>query len=267
MSEESYYVPESIGEIEELVELKAEESTILEFKRGLPDPTKNDDIGKDIAALANRQGGVIIYGVVEDNGTAVDLNPIELRGASERIQSIARQIDGPVSIEIRPYIEISPGKGIVVVVVPKSPRSPHVWKGSIWGRAGRTNTRLTRHEIGELFARDDGFAEEFGAGTAGRIKVDVEKEYSTTGTARYYLVFSNDDGYVAKNAEWSWDDPGKVNFKVASNPFPIETMPPTASVRLLCLLHKQATRHLSISTEWDDDRRGRQSAKWPVVFY
>lgn len=268
MFEESYYIPKSIEEIERLVEQRVEESTILEFKSGLPDPTKNDDIGKDISAFANRQGGVLIYGISEDNGTAVGLNPIELRGASERIVSIARIIDGPVSVDIRPYIETSSGKGLMVVVVPASPKAPHVWKGSTWGRAGRTNTRLSRHEVGELFAKAEGFAEEFGAGPPGRIKLDVEKEFTTGNTTlRYNLVFSNDGRYGVKNAGWKWENPESVNFKVSTNPFPIEEMPPTASVRIACFLHPKALRHLSIITEWDDERRGPQEMKWPVVFY
>lgn len=176
MPDQNYFIPNSLKEIEQIVEHRMEENTRLDFKRQVPSPDKNDDIAKDVSALANTEGGVLIYGIEEENGMATGLNPIPLKGLPERLQSISRNIDGPVEIQVMPLIETEPGVGFLVVVVPMSRKTPHVCKGTAWGRAGKINIRLTRHEIGKLYARSDGFAEEFGIGTPGRLSLDATRE-------------------------------------------------------------------------------------------
>jgi len=57
------FIPENLEDLERIVQERIEESARLEFKRQLPEPGQNDDLAKDMAAIANTEGGVIIYGI------------------------------------------------------------------------------------------------------------------------------------------------------------------------------------------------------------
>src|SRR5260221_3814868 len=53
-----------------LIENKVEESLSLDYKSAMAldkRPTKTTEISKDISALANSDGGIIIYGIKEDS--------------------------------------------------------------------------------------------------------------------------------------------------------------------------------------------------------
>ncbi len=264
MPDQNYFMPESLFEIEQMVQYRTEENTRLDFKRQLPRSDKNDDIAKDLSALANTQGGVLIYGIVEDNGIAMGLNPIPLKGTPERLQSISRNIDGPVEIQVMPLIETEPGVGFLVVVIPISQKAPHVCKGTVWGRAGKTNVRLTRHEIGILFARSDGFAEEFGVGTPGRLKLDTTRE-----DYRLLLTFTNDGSRPIKNADWSWEggreDPESPG--ALGNPFPLANMPPGSHITVTCLLVDQTRSEQEVVTEWYDEIGLHHTESWPISIF
>src|SRR5256885_478894 len=91
-------------------------------------PKKSMDLATDVAAMATA-GGVLCYGVAEDaNGQATTLAPVKLEGARERIDQIVQ-----AGVAEAPYIEIrqiatgrEPTRGYVLVVVPASPRAPHM---------------------------------------------------------------------------------------------------------------------------------------------
>ncbi len=52
--------------------------------------------------------------------------------------------------------------GFLVVEVPASERAPHLVNGLALGRSAKSNVPLTRRQIGQLLARQPGFAQEFG---------------------------------------------------------------------------------------------------------
>jgi hypothetical protein len=134
-----------------------EESAIFDAKKELP--SKNQEIAKDIAAMAN-DGGVIIYGIDEDeHGRPTILNPIPLKNQAERITSIVR-----TGITEPPVIKVSTipttansSEGYLIVVVPASPRAPHmvVLRGHnrYYGRTATGNIPLVEAEIARLYER------------------------------------------------------------------------------------------------------------------
>jgi Putative DNA-binding domain len=101
-------------------------------KKDLPPDEKEKkkrEFAKDVAAMANTRGGLIVFGVSEQNEEAVDL-PGVLNDERERqnIRSLAWQrvrplIDGLV---IEPLNDEAGGQGLIVVSVPSSPDSPHI---------------------------------------------------------------------------------------------------------------------------------------------
>src|ERR1700758_3350430 len=70
-------------DLQELINLKVEESLRLEFKRAdsLDDAnTKKTEISKDVSAFANSAGGTIVYGIAESKqkpSCAESLSPID----------------------------------------------------------------------------------------------------------------------------------------------------------------------------------------------
>jgi hypothetical protein len=134
-----------------------EETSVFDAKKELP--TKNQEIAKDIASMAN-DGGVIVYGIDEDeNNRPCIPNPIPLAGQPERISSIVRtSITEPPQIEITTIPSNSDAsKGFIVVYIPLSERAPHmvVVKGEhrYYGRTAAGNTSLSEAEVARLYAR------------------------------------------------------------------------------------------------------------------
>lgn len=133
-----------------------EESTIFDAKEEL---SKNPEIAKDVAAMAN-DGGVIVYGLGEDeHGRVTRFTPISLDGQAEKIDAIVRSsISEPPVIHIAsiPTAE-NPSVGYLIVYVPPSERAPHmvVVKGDhrFYGRTATGNSPLTEGEVARLYTR------------------------------------------------------------------------------------------------------------------
>ena len=135
-----------------------EETLTFDAKREIP--LKNIDTAKDVSALANTAGGVLLYGVDEDSdGRLTVLNPIILENQRERIDQIVRS-----SVDEVPRFTISrietqtdTSKGYLVVVVPPSERAPHmvIVKGErrFYGRGETGNYILSQTEVGRLYER------------------------------------------------------------------------------------------------------------------
>lgn len=135
------------------------ESSYLDVKEGLPRAGKNKDLAKDICAMTV-DGGVLIYGVGGDDPTRpTEVSPFELAGAAERIDQVAQTgIAEPPQIEIRDFSsEQEPGKGYLVIVIPPSPRAPHMLvlekDNRYWGRGETGNRILSEREVARLYER------------------------------------------------------------------------------------------------------------------
>ena len=115
---------------------KVPERLDLEYKSAVAldnrDRNKHE-ISKDVSAMANSAGGVVIYGAAEDKKTRVisSINSIDLATTppewleqviNSRIQP---RIDG-VRINPVPLTTADPGKVAYVVSIPQSTRAPHM---------------------------------------------------------------------------------------------------------------------------------------------
>lgn len=151
------WLPKCESDIIKAVQSRSlEESAIFDAKEEL---SKNSEIAKDIAAMAN-DGGVIIYGLGEDeHGRITRSTPIPIVGQTERIDAIVRSsISEPPVIYISSIpTEENPEVGYLVVHVPPSERAPHmvVVKGDnrFYGRTATGNSPLTEGEVARLYAR------------------------------------------------------------------------------------------------------------------
>lgn len=154
------WIPESEKELERAIEDgDLVETATFDAKADLPKKGKSKDLAIDVAAMAN-DGGTLLYGVGEDeHGRLTVLSPIELSGARERVDHIVRSsISEPPNIETRIIPkESEPGSGYLLVVVPPSPRAPHmVIVGKdyrYYGRSDTGNVPLTEGEVARLYER------------------------------------------------------------------------------------------------------------------
>ena len=127
------------------------ENSGVEFKR---DDVHPDSIAKEMSALLNLEGGLILLGV-EDNGAITGLT--RSREIAERwIMDIARQNLQPEVIPVWRSVTLDDGKIIGVIRLPTdSPGKPYKAKrGSAWTpyvRVGSTSREATREEEGRLY--------------------------------------------------------------------------------------------------------------------
>jgi hypothetical protein len=157
----------TIADLERLVANRVMESQRLEFKREPParsDPG-NREIAKDVAAMCNGGGGLIVYGIDEDQaGHAAGVHPFACSGYRERFQSvISASTHPPIRIAMQEVLD-QEGAGLLLLEVRPSPRFPHaVSDGSKFSfpvRAGTTTRYLMEPEIERAYrerleARED----------------------------------------------------------------------------------------------------------------
>lgn len=153
------WIPRTEQEIIDAVNtILLEETSTFDAKREIP--AKNTETAKDVSAMANSAGGVLLYGVGEDqNRRLTILNPNPLRGQPERIeQSIRTSIDEVPSFNVISILTKSdPTLGYIAVVIPPSDRAPHmvIMKGErrYYGRGETGNYTLSQIEIARLYER------------------------------------------------------------------------------------------------------------------
>ena len=119
------------------------ESHVFDVKKQPPPPEKNRDIAIDLANFAV-DGGRILYGVHQPNFSGpTTLAPFDVSGLSERLDQIALggSIDPPLRIRcVDIPSDTNPGRGYLLVVVPRSPQAPHMVDGRYRYRSDRTNS-------------------------------------------------------------------------------------------------------------------------------
>lgn len=275
------FPPENLEDLNLIVEQRIEETARLDFKRQLPPSGKNDDVAQDLCAMANSEGGILIYGVGEDDmGRAEVLYPIPITGVAERVGLVARsRLDEPLALGPIHTIPCKDkeGHGFLVVEVPSSERAPHFVEGTAWARTSKGNVPLTRRRIGELFARSTGFADEFGlaVGRPGRVFVQqLDEGYPETvhghlmTKRRYYLLFKNDGDAEVVDAAWEWvlaEGTDAPPPHVVEDPFPLEVLQPGVEARVPIFHTVGSASKLKVRTRWRDKGGKQHQQTWPIT--
>ena len=128
----------------------------LDWKEADYPRNENFEIAKDVAALANTRGGVIIIGVREDSsGRAMEATPFKVPPkASERVSQALGSKVSPLlhEVEVR-EIPAGDGLGYLLISVPLSSDAPHAVRDKPDGplhypiRLGRTTHYLSEYEV------------------------------------------------------------------------------------------------------------------------
>lgn len=135
------------------------EGADLDWKQELPKRGKVDETTKDIAAMANSGGGVIVYGVAEASGVAEEINVVSLLEADRAIILAAAAAARPIvqGMALVPLASSDGAQtGVVVAIVPGSSNAPHmVGEGSRFGvpaRNGATTIWLDERAIERAYS-------------------------------------------------------------------------------------------------------------------
>lgn len=136
--------------LNDLKETQASESETLEFKWTLK-TTEEDksELLKDITAMANKNGGIIIYGMSEKSGVASEIKPINGMTADFAtrfiIQCLQSGVEPPLNVQVNEIRLLNSGY-VLAVSIPKSFLTPH---------------RVVLKGINKFFVRDQNSVSEF----------------------------------------------------------------------------------------------------------
>ena len=158
-------------DINKMVELSVQENDTLDFKQEISRSVDKDkkeqekyDIRFDATAMANTDGGLILYGIVESDGAAASIKNIE-----GSIDEAVRRIEEIISTKLEPPLKgfrcepivMSDKCTIIALRIPKSWNAPHfVDLGNqsyrVYKRGSRQNLPIGPLRIRELFHEHDG---------------------------------------------------------------------------------------------------------------
>lgn len=125
-----YDHPETLEELQAIIDRGLTENIHLEFKRSdaLMNDKARNEVSKDVSAFANSDGGVIIYGIAEE-----DHKPSSLDGGVDHEKWPKERLEDIIQSNVAPRLEglrisqitLSAERSAYVVSVPRSERGPH----------------------------------------------------------------------------------------------------------------------------------------------
>lgn len=144
--------------LQRLVDGAVREDVDLEFKQALYGSSDGEkkELAKDVAALANSRGGLLVIGVRDDNDVAAELTPVATGEELRLQQTIASLVAPPPQMEMRTAPAAVAGAGYYLIAVPPSPAAPHavrIGNDSLrYPRRDGTHTRhLTESEVADAY--------------------------------------------------------------------------------------------------------------------
>ena len=152
----------NIDDIIALIDNEAEESVHLDFKAAgslSKDDKKKAEIAKDVSAFANSDGGIIVYGIEEQEHKAhalsyIDGNTYTKEWLEQVIQdNIQRRIEGLKIFPIRDNGDIT--KSIYIVKIPRSSNTPHMSADKCYYKRNNfRSVKMEEYEVRDLFYRE-----------------------------------------------------------------------------------------------------------------
>lgn len=182
----------ALEDVQGLVEKGVEENRRLDFKRTI-DLNNRDaqvELLRDIVALANTEGGLLIYGIREGEedqaGVAVGIEGI-LGSADDltlMVDSLLRDnVDERIPGVLQRSVPLPGGKFVHLIRVPASHLAPHMVANirttspRFFARANTSNEPMTARQVKDLARRQDAAVERAAARITARVEL-LRKEAS-----------------------------------------------------------------------------------------
>ena len=139
------------------------ESLYIEFKKTADGPLRMgsnaDNFARALSGFANSAGGVLVWGMDEQQGIATELKPFpDFKVFEADCNDMAGQwviptLDGFRVKSIESADE--PGKGFVIMLAPQSDRAPHINQRThrYYQRSGASFVRMEHFQIEDMFGR------------------------------------------------------------------------------------------------------------------
>lgn len=131
------------ADLQRAVDDRVRELPDLDFKQTLYKDV--EELAKDIAAMANAAGGLLVLGIGEDNGTAQRVTPVALSDGEERRMHQAlrsRTVPFIPDVDIRPVVmettDAGERRGFYLIAVGRSLLAPH----GVMAQAGKPGPML-----------------------------------------------------------------------------------------------------------------------------
>jgi hypothetical protein len=146
-------------DLEALITNEVEENIHLDYKAAGAldrDDRKRTEITKDVSAFANSDGGIIVYGISEEDHRPKELSYIDGRVYTKEwlenvIQLVQPRIDG---VNIYPVRFGDVEKTVYVVKVPRSANAPHMAKDKrYYKRFNFKSEPMEDYEVKDLYNR------------------------------------------------------------------------------------------------------------------
>lgn len=241
----------TINDILLLVENEIEESIYLDFKEANAldkSDSKKKDVSKDVSAFANSDGGIIVYGIKEQNHKAHSLSYIDgeiftKEWLEQLINStIQRRISDIKIYPIRHDYKIQ--QTIYIVKIPKSLDAPHLSKDKrFYKRFNFESAPMEEYEIRQLYGRKsksklglDGWSivrTDKTEDADNKIKFRIETSIFNDGDImekdyKVNLYFNNFNKHLnvhwqpqISNYDYTWLENGRVKISSSTSPIPI----------------------------------------------
>ena len=145
----------TLEDVQALVDERIPEGQRLEYKEALSLDRDNDraELAKDISGMANAQGGLLIYGIAEDDSDEprpVEVKPLPRVGQQTRVEDILDSTVQPLLDYECSTLDASEGSVLLVRVAPRA-GGPHMVQGykqhRYFVRRGTRTVPMTEDEV------------------------------------------------------------------------------------------------------------------------
>lgn len=153
---------ENLDEVRRLISSDVREGAAIEYKQELTIGSSGErkEALKDLTALGNAGGGVLIYGVSEDpkvDGKPEEILPLSDRSLPPRLEDIALAGVRPPLVWQPVSFELEDGSGFVLVAnVRRSPLGPYMVESygdrRYYIRIGSRSVKMTEQQVSDAYA-------------------------------------------------------------------------------------------------------------------
>lgn len=147
------------ADLQELVALAVPEGKSIEYKLALPkaDPADKKEFLADVTSIANASGGLLLFGIREDKGIAVEITGLTVSDADQEMLRLSNMLQSGVepripALEMR-SVQLANGNSVIAIRTPRSWLGPHMIKesGRFFARSSNGKHPLDVAEIRNSF--------------------------------------------------------------------------------------------------------------------